>query len=99
MGLPAFRLGAVVVREVSRESYTHTTAYTEPDGIRYDQVNLDRYIPLWLDALAFEYQSDYGRVSGDLDIADLINNPAANGVCSVLRLGFTEEISDLRFLE
>lgn len=47
VGLPAFRLGAVVVREVSRESYTHTTAYTEPDGIRYDPVNLDRYIPLW----------------------------------------------------
>ena len=32
---------------VSREFYTHTTSYTEPDGIRYDPVNLDRYISLW----------------------------------------------------
>lgn len=42
------------------------------------------------DALALEYQRDYGSAGGDLNIADLVNNPGANGVCRVLRLGFPE---------
>lgn len=37
------------------------------------------------DALALEYQPDYGTAFGDLDVFDLMNNPSANGVCSVLR--------------
>ena len=36
-----------------------------------------------LDALSLEYQRDYGTARGDLNIADLMNNPAANGVCRV----------------
>ena len=32
---------------MNRNSYTHTTAHAELDWIRYDPVNLDRYIPLW----------------------------------------------------
>lgn len=45
-------------------------------------------------ALAFEYQRDYGTASEDLDVADLINNPAANGCCSVHSLGLTKETLD-----
>lgn len=45
--------------------------------------------------LALEYQRDYGTAHRDLDIADLVNNPAANGVCRVLGLGFQEQPVDL----
>lgn len=31
--------------------------------------------------LALEYQGNYGTARRDLDIADLINNPGANGLC------------------
>ena len=47
------------------------------------------------DALALEYQRDYGTAHGDLNIADLMNNPAANGECRVLGLGFQEQPVDL----
>ena len=30
-------------------------------------------------ALALEYQRDYGTAHGDLNVLDLVNNPAANG--------------------
>lgn len=44
-----------------------------------------------LDALALEYQGDYGTAHGDLQITDLMNNPTANGVCRVFGLGFQEQ--------
>ena len=47
------------------------------------------------DALALEYQRDYGTAHGDLNIADLMNNPTANGECRVLGLGFQEQPVDL----
>lgn len=51
------------------------------------------------DALAFEYQRDNRMAVGDLDIADIINNPTANGVCSVFGLGFQEEFPDIVRIE
>jgi len=47
VGVPAFILGALDVCPMNGESYTHTTAHAEFHGVRYDPVNLDRYIPLW----------------------------------------------------
>lgn len=47
------------------------------------------------DALALEYKRDYGTARGDLNVADLMNNPAANGECRVLGLGFQEQPVDL----
>lgn len=44
-----------------------------------------------LNGLALEYQRYYGGASGDLDITDLVNNPAANGECRVFGLGLPEE--------
>ena len=46
-------------------------------------------------ALAFEYQRDCGTALGDLQVSDLVNNPTANGVCRVLHLSFSEEITHL----
>ena len=43
------------------------------------------------DGLALEYQGNYGTARGDLDVAYLVNNPAANGICSVPGLSFSEE--------
>lgn len=51
------------------------------------------------DALALEYQRYYGAASRDVNVADLVNNPTANGVCSVLRLGLAEEFLDNRLLQ
>ena len=48
-----------------------------------------------LDALALEYQRDYGHTVGNLDFLDLINNPTVNGVCRVFRLGSPEQFGDL----
>ena len=42
-------------------------------------------------ALALEYQADYGTARRDLDVADLVNNPLANGVCRVSGLSFEEK--------
>lgn len=50
-------------------------------------------------ALALEYQRIYGTAGGDLDLTDFVNNPAANGVCSILGLGFSEEPLDLPFVQ
>lgn len=44
-----------------------------------------------LDALALEYQGDYGTACGDLNIFDLMNNPTASGKCSVFGLSLTEK--------
>ena len=46
-------------------------------------------------ALALEYQRDYGTAWRDLNLADLVNNPAANGVCRVFGVGFEKEPIDL----
>ena len=45
-------------------------------------------------ALALEYKGIYGTASGDLDVADLVNNPTANCKCSVFGLCFAEEVGD-----
>jgi len=52
-----------------------------------------------LDALALEYQRDYGSAKGNLDVFDLVNNPSANGVCRVFGLRFAEEVSDSAWAE
>ena len=44
------------------------------------------------DALALEYKRNYGVACGNLDISDLINNPAASGECSVFGLSLKEEL-------
>ena len=44
-----------------------------------------------LNGLALEYQGNYGTARGDLDIADLVNNPAASGKCHVFGLGLPEK--------
>lgn len=43
-------------------------------------------------ALALEYERLYGHARGDLNIADLVNNPAGGGVGRVFGPGFEEEI-------
>ena len=48
-----------------------------------------------LDALALEYQSDYGSAHRDLDVSYLVNNPEAGGKCRVLSLRFQEQPSDI----
>lgn len=52
------------------------------------EIGLTRPVP---DALSLEYKRDYGTAIGNLDVADLVNNPAANRVCRVLGLGLTEQ--------
>ena len=52
-----------------------------------------------LDALALEYQRDYGTASGNLDVFDLVNNPAANGICRVFGLRLSEETTDSEWAE
>ena len=49
--------------------------------------------------LALEYQRDYGTAWRDLDISNLINNPAASGKCRILGFGFEKEISDRLFAD
>jgi hypothetical protein len=48
-------------------------------------------------ALALEYQRDYGTAHGDLNVLDLVNNPAANGKCRIFCLSFPEKGADLFF--
>ena len=47
------------------------------------------------DALAFEYKGMYGGAFRDVDIADFVNNPGANGVCRVFGLRLSEETLNL----
>src|SRR5690349_13466511 len=44
------------------------------------------------DALALEYQRYYGTARGNLNVANLVNNPAANCKCSVFGLGLAEQL-------
>jgi hypothetical protein len=54
-----------------------------------------RYLPMNpLNGLALEYQRDYGTAHGNLNVFNLVNNPAANSKCSVFGLGFEEELSN-----
>ena len=52
-----------------------------------------------LDALTLEYKRDYGLARGDLNIADLMNNPNSEGVICVFGPGFSEELLDLPIVE
>ena len=44
--------------------------------------------------LALEYQLEYGTAIRDLNVSDLINNPAASGKCRVNSTSFPEHSSD-----
>ena len=44
-------------------------------------------------ALALEYQREYGRTRGNIDVSDLVNNPAANGKCRVFGLSLKKELT------
>jgi hypothetical protein len=44
-----------------------------------------------LTALSLEYVSQYGTAGRDLNVLDFINDPTANGECSVFGLSFEEE--------
>ena len=44
-----------------------------------------------LNGLPFEYEQDYGTACGDLDVAHIVNNPAASGKCRVFSLRLKEE--------
>ena len=52
-----------------------------------------------LDALALEYQGDYGTAFRNVDISYLMNNPSANGVCRVFGLGLKEQANNLPIVE
>lgn len=47
------------------------------------------------DGLSLEYKRDYGTAIGDLNVADLVNNPAANSECRVLGLSLQKQGADL----
>ena len=50
-----------------------------------------------LNALPLEYERDYGTAKRDMNVADLINNPAASGKCSVFGLRLEEELINVLF--
>ena len=50
-------------------------------------------------ALALEYQRDYGTANGNLNISNLVNNPQANGVCRVFGLRLPEEGAGILFAD
>ncbi len=52
-----------------------------------------------LDALALEYQRDYGTASRNLDISDILYNPFAHCISSIFSLGLSKELSDLLGVE
>ena len=47
------------------------------------------------DALALEYQRDYGTARSDLDIPDFFNQPLVNCVTDIFSLSFAEKSSDI----
>ncbi len=51
------------------------------------------------DALALEYQRDYGTARGEMDISDFVNNPFINCVSSIFSLSFPEKLSNLPIVE
>lgn len=50
-------------------------------------------------ALALEYQRDYGSARRNLDVFDLVNNPCASGKCRVFGLSLTEKGSHSFFAD
>lgn len=48
-----------------------------------------------LDALSLEYKRDYGTAVGNLNVADLVNDPTANGECRVFGLSLQKQGPDL----
>lgn len=52
-----------------------------------------------LDALALEYQGDYGTAGSELDISDFVDNPLINCVASISGLSFTKKASDIPLRE
>ena len=48
-----------------------------------------------LDALAFEYQRDYGTARLDTDFSYLVNNPFLKGKFAIFGLSLPEKIGDL----
>ena len=44
-----------------------------------------------LDALALEYQSDYGSARSYFDTSDFVDEILVEGIGNVLRLGFSEK--------
>ena len=48
-----------------------------------------------LDALSLEYKRNYGTAFGNLNVADLVNDPTANGECRVLGLSLQKQGADL----
>ena len=48
-------------------------------------------------ALALEYQRDYGNARWNLKVTDLVNNTIPVGVCHVFGPGFSEEVLDFGF--
>jgi hypothetical protein len=43
------------------------------------------------DALALEYKRDYGTARRNLNVADIVNDPTANGECSVFGLSLPKQ--------
>jgi hypothetical protein len=68
---------------------------------------LARTLLLWIDltdmrdmepdALALEYQRDYGSARWNCNVAYLMNNSIPESVCRVFGPGFSEEFLDFRF--
>ena len=50
-------------------------------------------------ALAREYQAEYGTAGRNIDIADFVNNPSAPGGVRIYGPGFFEKVSDLPLVE
>lgn len=53
-------------------------------GCRMDHIDQPKNQPdNQMTGLALEYQLEYGTANRDLNVSDLINNPAASGKCRV----------------
>jgi len=50
-------------------------------------------------ALAREYQAEYGTAGRNIDIANFVNNPGILGSVRIYGPGFSEEVSDLPLIE
>jgi len=59
---------------------------------------LGRYMePVQSDALALEYQRDYGSARWNCDVSYLVNNSIPESVCRVFGPGFSEEVLNFGF--
>ena len=52
------------------------------------------YPPIEMDALPLEYKLQNRAARGNLDVANLINDPARAGVCGVFGLGLEKQPID-----